>query len=57
MDYELLRDRFKQALRGTLKGDDDAHEVIVDELISIVEELYKQHHPLRVVTRDASGCR
>jgi hypothetical protein len=54
---ELLRDRFKQALRGTLKGDDDAHEVIVDELSSIVEELYKQRHPLRVVTRHASGCR
>jgi hypothetical protein len=32
---ELLRDRFNQVLRGILKGDDDAHEVIVDELISL----------------------
>jgi hypothetical protein len=28
-----------------LKGDHDAQEMIVDELVGIVEELYKQRHP------------
>ena len=45
MDYEQLRDRFEEELRGTLKGDHDAHEMIIDELVAIVEELVRRDRP------------
>jgi hypothetical protein len=42
VDYALLRDRFRRSLRGVLKGSAEEQETFIDELIEIVEELYKQ---------------